>query len=49
MDWFDDIEISSTICKTQTPVFIGIGHKRDVSILDQIANKTFDTPSKAIN
>ena len=31
------------------PVFVGIGHERDKTILDDLAARSFDTPSKVIN
>ena len=30
------------------PVFSGIGHERDNTILDEVAHTRFDTPSKVI-
>jgi exodeoxyribonuclease VII large subunit len=30
----------------EVPVFTGIGHERDNTILDEIAHTRFDTPSK---
>lgn len=44
--WLNDYELARTICTLQVPVFTGIGHERDNTILDEVANIRFDTPSK---
>ena len=49
LDWFNNIEPAQAICHMQIPVFVGIGHERDRTILDSLANRSFDTPSKVIN
>lgn len=46
--WLNDYEISNAISKMPLPVLVAIGHERDVTILDEIANVSFHTPSKAI-
>ena len=30
------------------PIWVGIGHEKDRTILDEIAHRSFDTPSKVI-
>ena len=40
--------IAEALCNAQLPVFSGIGHERDNTILDEIAHSRFDTPSKVI-
>ena len=46
--WLNDRELAEAVCRLQIPVFTGIGHERDNTILDEIANIRFDTPSKVI-
>lgn len=40
--------ISEALCNLPLPVMTGIGHERDNTILDEVANTRFDTPSKVI-
>jgi exodeoxyribonuclease VII large subunit len=49
LDWFNYFEPANAICHMPVPVFVGIGHERDKTVLDDIANRSFDTPSKVIN
>lgn len=49
LDWLNYFEIANALCYMPIPVFIGIGHERDKSVLDEIALKSFDTPSKVIS
>jgi exodeoxyribonuclease VII large subunit len=44
--WLNDLELARLICRAPIPVFTGIGHERDSTILDEIAHRRFDTPSK---
>jgi exodeoxyribonuclease VII large subunit len=44
--WLNDLELAKLICQSPVPVFTGIGHERDNTILDEIAHTRFDTPSK---
>jgi exodeoxyribonuclease VII large subunit len=46
--WLNDYELARCICKLKLPVVTGIGHERDSTILDEVANTKFDTPSKVI-
>lgn len=46
--WLNDYKIASAISKMPLPVFVAVGHERDSTILDEIANFSFHTPSKAI-
>ncbi|MEH3084950.1 MAG: exodeoxyribonuclease VII large subunit [Xylophilus ampelinus] len=46
--WLDDLELARGVCLLDVPVIAGIGHERDRSILDEVANLSFDTPSKAV-
>ena len=49
LDWFNSLEIANAICNMNLPVFIGIGHDQDKTILDEVAHLLFGTPSKVIN
>ncbi len=49
LDWFNYFEVANALCHMPVPVFVGIGHERDKTILDDLAARAFDTPSKVIN
>jgi len=40
--------LAQWIAQAPLPVLTGIGHERDNTILDEVANRRFDTPSKVI-
>ncbi len=40
--------LAKLLCDANLPVMTGIGHERDNTILDEVANQRFDTPSKVI-
>jgi len=42
---FDSYEIAKAITEAGLPVFTGIGHERDDSVADQVANLKFKTPT----
>lgn len=44
--WLNDLELARDVCRAPLPVLTGIGHKRDSTILDEVAHAAFDTPSK---
>lgn len=44
--WLNDYSIAALICKAPLPVFTGIGHQIDNTILDEVSFLRFDTPSK---
>ena len=44
--WLNDYDLAKCICTLKVPVLTGIGHERDNTILDEVANIRFDTPSK---
>jgi len=44
--WLNDLDLAKLLCQTRIPVYTGIGHERDNTILDEIAHRRFDTPSK---
>jgi len=46
--WLNDYELARCICELDFPVFTGIGHERDSTVLDEVAHTKFDTPSKVI-
>ena len=46
--WLNDYALARLICDLPVPVFTGIGHERDSTILDEVAHTKFDTPSKVI-
>jgi len=48
MAWLNDYDLARFICDLTIPVLTGIGHERDATILDEVANIKFDTPSKVI-
>ncbi|WP_087089342.1 exodeoxyribonuclease VII large subunit [Acinetobacter pittii] len=46
--YLNDYELATLLCKRSVPVWVGIGHEKDRTILDEIAHRSFDTPSKVI-
>ena len=44
--WLNDMDLANLLCQSPVPIFTGIGHERDNTILDEIAHTRFDTPSK---
>ena len=46
--WLNDYELARFICLSPVPVLTGIGHERDNTMLDEVAQQRFDTPSKVI-
>lgn len=46
--WLNDYELAEAVCLADYPVFTGIGHERDSTVLDEVAHSSFDTPSKVI-
>lgn len=48
MAWLNDYVLVRTVCELDIPVLTGIGHERDSTVLDEVANIRFDTPSKVI-
>ena len=43
------INIARSICRMPIPVLVGVGHERDVTILDELANRSFATPSLVVS
>jgi len=48
MAWLNDYVLVRVVCELDIPVLTGIGHERDSTVLDEVANIRFDTPSKVI-
>jgi exodeoxyribonuclease VII large subunit len=48
MAWLNDYALVRCVCELGIPVITGIGHERDNTVLDEVANQRCDTPSKAI-
>lgn len=46
--YLNDYELAALIAEQPIPVWVGIGHERDRVILDEVAQRSFDTPSKVI-
>jgi exodeoxyribonuclease VII large subunit len=44
--WLNDYDLARFVCDLNIPVLTGIGHERDNTVLDEVANTRFDTPSK---
>lgn len=44
--WLNEYNVATLVCKFPIPVFTGIGHQVDNTILDEVAFRRFDTPSK---
>jgi exodeoxyribonuclease VII large subunit len=46
--YLNDYQLAALLCKRTVPIWVGIGHERDRTILDEVAHRSFDTPSKVI-
>lgn len=46
--WLNDLSLARWACRIPIPILTGIGHERDSTILDEIAHRRFDTPSKVV-
>jgi len=44
----NQFKIARGVCRLPIPVFVGVGHERDSTILDEVANIAFATPSLVI-
>lgn len=47
--YLNDYELAALLAKRTVPIWVGIGHEKDRTILDEVANRSFDTPSKVIS
>lgn len=45
--WFDNYDLAANIAAFPIPVMVGIGHERDVTVLDYVANMRVKTPTAA--
>lgn len=45
LDAYDDYDLAATVAQFPLPVIIGIGHERDVTLLDYVANARLKTPT----
>lgn len=48
LHYLNELLIARYVCRFPIPVFSGIGHEVDKVLIDEFANRTFDTPSKVI-
>lgn len=46
--YLNNYDLAALLCKRKVPIWVGIGHEKDRTILDEIAHRSFDTPSKVI-
>lgn len=46
--YLNDYDLAALLCKRSVPIWVGIGHEKDRTILDEVANRSFDTPSKVV-
>lgn len=44
---FDDYELAANVAQFPLPIIVGIGHERDVTVLDFVANTRVKTPTAA--
>lgn len=47
LSWFDSYNIAYHITQFPLPVITGIGHDKDMSVTDMVANQSFKTPTAA--
>ena len=47
--WLNEQALGEAVCRFPIPVLTGIGHERDHTLFDEVANRRFDTPSKVIS
>lgn len=45
----NEAKIARGICRCPIPVFVGVGHERDTTVLDEVAHRYFPTPSLVIS
>ncbi|WP_180040390.1 exodeoxyribonuclease VII large subunit [Acinetobacter sp. YH12218] len=46
--YLNDYDLAALLSKRSVPIWVGIGHEKDRTILDEVAHRSFDTPSKVI-
>ena len=47
LNWFDNYELAANIAQFPLPVITGIGHERDITVLDYVAKLRVKTPTAA--
>lgn len=47
LNWFDDYQLAARVAQFPLPVIVGIGHERDVTVLDYVACQRVKTPTAA--
>lgn len=47
LNWFDNYDLAANIAQFPLPVITGIGHERDVTVLDYVARMRVKTPTAA--
>lgn len=47
LDGFDDYELAANVAQFPLPIIVGIGHERDITVLDYIACQRVKTPTAA--
>ena len=45
--WFDNYELALNVASFPLPVVVGIGHERDITVLNYVANTRVKTPTAA--
>lgn len=48
LQWLNEYVLAAMVCRFPAPVFVGVGHERDKTVLDEYAHQSFGTPSKVI-
>ena len=46
--YLNGYNLAALFCKRSVPIWASIGHEKDRTILDEVAHRSFDTPSKVI-
>lgn len=46
LHWLNELTLARLVCRIPIPVFTGIGHEKDSTVLDECAHRSFGTPSK---
>ncbi len=44
---FDDYDLAANVAQFPLPVIVGIGHERDITVLDYVAHTRVKTPTAA--
>ncbi|MDE6206208.1 MAG: exodeoxyribonuclease VII large subunit [Muribaculaceae bacterium] len=47
LTWFDDYDLAANVAQFPLPIIVGIGHDRDINVLDYVANTSVKTPTAA--